>query len=419
MFRKVLYFMVLIATCLSCSGPRDMSTQNLSDLYRGQEQFYHPEFSFFHLNDSVTRFYIHIKPEEFLFVRQDDNSYKAEMKVMLLKTYSYEANFPLDTFYSSFSFDMTEKGKFKTVSFDFIHHTKGSFLMRAFISDVNKNFQEDFFIPMNNEGFQGRQFFLVHDEYENIMFKNFIAEDEPIKISYRDTSVKRIWCRYYHRDFPLASPPFSFDTREGFNYASDSVFEVDLYGEKGIVLPAIGFYHFQLDTNIRDGLTIYRFEGTFPSVTTPAQMLESVRYLTSKREFEEMKSSPQLRNAIDAFWISKGGNPEKSRMLIRKYYTRVQDANAWFTSFIEGWRTDRGMIYVIFGAPNTVYRSSSTETWIYGTPNSTLALNFMFTRVNNPFSDNDLVLSRSPIYESNWYRAVETWRQGRAYNSIY
>jgi len=419
MFRKAVYLIVLIGTCVACTGSRDMSTQNLSALYRGQEQFFHPEFSFFHLNDSITRFYIHVKPEEFLFVRQDDNTYKAEMKVMLLKTYSYEANFPLDTFYSSFVFDMTEKGKFKTVSFDFTHKVKGSFLMRLFISDANKNFQEDFFVPMDNEGFQGRQFFLVHDINKDILYRNFVGEDEAVNISYRDTTIKKVWCRYYHRDFPLAAPPFSFDSRDGFNYASDSIFEVNLSDTNGLTLPAIGFYHFQIDTNIRDGLTIYRFSGTFPSVTTPAQMLEAVRYLTSKREFEEMKSNPQLRNAIDAFWINKGGSPEKSRMLIRKYYTRVQDANSWFSSFVEGWRTDRGMIYVIFGVPNTVYRSSSTETWIYGTPNSTLALNFMFTRVNNPFSDNDLVLSRSPIYESNWYRAVETWRQGRAYNSIY
>jgi GWxTD domain-containing protein len=148
-------------------------------------------------------------------------------------------------------------------------------------------------------------------------------------------------------------------------------------------------------------------------------MLEAVRYITSRREYDEMMENPNLRNAIDGFWISRGGNAEKSRLLIRHYYNRVQEANTLFTSFVEGWRTDRGMIYIVFGIPNTVYRNSSTETWIYGTPNSTLALNFLFTRVNNPFSDNDLVLSRSPIYESNWYRAVETWRQGRAYNSIY
>ena len=76
------------------------------------------------------------------------------------------------------------------------------------------------------------------------------------------------------------------------------------------------------------------------------------------------------------------------------------------------------MIYVIFGSPTTLYLGAESETWIYGTPNSALALNFFFTKVNNPFTPNDMTLSRAPIYESNWYRAVETWRQGRAFNSF-
>lgn len=418
--RKNIYRIFFFSFVLvSCTGSRDISTQNLASLYRSPEVFFHPEFSLFHFNDSLSRLYLKVNPEEFLFVRRDDNHYKANLKVTILKTYSYEANYPLDTFYCSFEFDMAEKGTAKTLSCDFNHQGVGSFLLRIFLNDENKNYSEDFFVPMENEGKQARQFFHLKNLSGDLLFKNYLEENEAVRISYRDSLIKKLWCRYYNREFPLAAPPFGFDSRQGFNYQSDSAFLVDLSDTSGLVFPKEGFYHFQIDTNIREGFTLYRYGSTFPNVTSPIQMLESVRYLTSKREYEEMKANPVTRNAVDAFWISRGGNPEKTRMLIRKYYTRVQEANSLFTSFVEGWRTDRGMIYIIFGPPNTVYRSSATETWIYGTPNSTLALNFMFTRVNNPFSDNDLVLSRSPIYESNWYRAVETWRQGRAYNSIY
>lgn len=418
--KKIFLYLIPISFfVLACTGSRDISTQNLASLYRSPEQFFHPEFSLFHLNDSLTRIYLKINPEEFLFVRQDDNHYKAKMKVAILKTYSYEANFPLDTFYCSFDFDISEKGRTKILPCEFDHKGIGTYLLRVIVSDENKNYAEDFFVPMEIEGTQVRQFFLLTDSLGEPKFNTYLSDKEKVHLSYRDTIVKRLWCRYYNRDFPLAAPPFSFDSRQGFNYHSDSVFEVNLNDTIGLNFPAEGFYHFQIDTNLRDGLTLYRYQSTFPYITTPLQMLESMRYITSKREYEEMKSNPILRNAVDGFWINRGGNSEKSRLLIRKYYNRVQEANSLFTSFVEGWRTDRGMIYIVFGAPNTVYRSSSTETWIYGTPNSTLALNFMFTRVNNPFSDNDLVLSRSPIYESSWYRAVETWRQGRAYNSIY
>jgi GWxTD domain-containing protein len=361
-----------------------------------------------------------IQADELLFVRQADDRYKAGLRVTLLKTYSYEANTPIDTAYCDFTFDMESKEKFSAVSCDFSHKGgPGTFLLRVILTDLNKNFSQEFFVPMETEGIQSRQFFKVTDINDQPVFRNFIRNDEPVRISFRDTLKKKIWCKYYNRDFPLAAPPFSFDNREGFNYKCDSLFEVDLGNNDPLKLQAPGFYHFQIDTGMRQGLTLFRFEHSFPQVTTPEQMLESVRYLTSKREYEEMLSNPSVKNAVDRFWMDRGGNAEKSKSLIRKYYSRVQEANEYFTSFVEGWRTDRGMLYIVLGVPNTVYRSSSTETWIYGTPNSTLALNFMFTRVNNPFSDNDLVLSRSPVYESNWYRAVETWRHGRAYNSLY
>ncbi len=420
MLRKLPTLIVPLFLLHSCYSGRDISTLNLNSLYRSQEQVFHPHFSLFHYSDSMSEFSMRLQPDELLFVRGTDDKYRAGLRVTLLKTYSYEANTPIDTSYCDFEFDMEAKERYRSVSCNFVHKGgPGTFLLRVILTDRNKNFSQEFFVPMETEGSQSRQFFKVTDTNDQQVFRNYIRNDEPIRISFRDTLKRKIWCKYYNREFPLAAPPFSFDNREGFNYRCDSLFEVDLDNNDLLVLPAVGFYHFQVDTAIRQGLTLFRFDNSFPQVTTPAQMLESVRYLTSKREYEEMLAIPSVKQAVDRFWMDRGGNAEKSKSLIRKYYSRVQEANEYFTSFVEGWRTDRGMLYIVLGVPNTVYRSSSTETWIYGTPNSTLALNFMFTRVNNPFSDNDLVLSRSPVYESNWYRAVETWRHGRAYNSLY
>ena len=32
---------------------------------------------------------------------------------------------------------------------------------------------------------------------------------------------------------------------------------------------------------------------------------------------------------------------------------------------VEGWRTDRGLVHIIFGTPNSIYKNDDTETWIY------------------------------------------------------
>jgi hypothetical protein len=73
------------------------------------------------------------------------------------------------------------------------------------------------------------------------------------------------------------------------------------------------------------------------------------------------------------------------------------------------------MIFLIFGLPNIVNRTSSSEVWIYGEENNMMSLNFTFYKVTNPFTANDYILDRSIIYKNNWYRGVESWRQGRIY----
>ncbi|MEO8085789.1 MAG: GWxTD domain-containing protein, partial [Bacteroidota bacterium] len=161
---------------------------------------------------------------------------------------------------------------------------------------------------------------------------------------------------------------------------------------------------------------LFVFPNSFPAVTSPEQMVECVRYLTTKREFEEMKSNPNKKAAMDKFWLDLGGNAERTKLLIKKYYTRIREANQYFSSYTEGWRTDRGMVYTVFGKPNNVYKSSTAESWIYGTPNNALSINFFFTKVINPFTDNDYQLTREPLFEGAWMRAVDVWRQGRVYN---
>ncbi|HRH67516.1 MAG TPA: GWxTD domain-containing protein [Bacteroidia bacterium] len=417
MFRKY-SFLFLGILLVGCFGARDLSNENLSSVYRSSEQVFHPEFNVYQLSDSVARITIRILPSEFLFVRQPDDLFKAFLKLETRLVESYESPAIMDSVTLFESIDMMEKGGTKQITFDFKSKAKGSFLLNFLVTDQNKNYQEDFFVNFDNSDSLNRQCFLVTSGNNETVFRNYITAGDTIHLHYRDSATKYLWCKYYHRDFGLAPPPFSFDVREDFNYHADSSFRVDLTDTSGLTLTAEGFYHFQADSNSKSGLTLFRFNGGFPAITTPQQMFHAMRYLTTKREFEDIQSKPNLKAGMDAFWLDRGGNAERTRLLIRKYYTRVQEANKYFTSFTEGWRTDRGMLYIIFGSPNTIYRSALSESWIYGTPNSNLSLNFFFVKVNNPFSDNDFTLSRSPIYEGSWYRAVEVWRQGRAYNSM-
>ena len=73
------------------------------------------------------------------------------------------------------------------------------------------------------------------------------------------------------------------------------------------------------------------------------------------------------------------------------------------------------MISIVYGPPSIVSKLSDKEIWIYGDENNINSLSFVFIKMNNPFTNNDFKLQRSPMYKSSWYKAVDSWRNGRAY----
>ena len=208
-------------------------------------------------------------------------------------------------------------------------------------------------------------------------------------------------------------PPFSEEPRKPFDYLTDSSFTLSL--ENGhsdfFQLPKQGFYFFQPDTASLNGITLYRNYNGYPRVTSPLRMVESLRYLTSAQEFKQLVNNSSQKIAVDSFWVAMAGGPDRAVELIRTYYHRVEEANRLFFSYCEGWKTDRGMIYIAFGQPNVVFRSDEQELWVYGEASNYRSMRFVFEKVLNPFTANDYILEHQTYYKDYWYNAVQKWRR--------
>jgi GWxTD domain-containing protein len=175
-------------------------------------------------------------------------------------------------------------------------------------------------------------------------------------------------------------------------------------------------YHFSLDSTDYQGYTLVVHSEGYPYVSSARKMAAPVRFLTSNKEFNELTDTNALRKKVESFWLERtNDDKERAKELIGDFYKRVEYANQYFSCHQEGWQTDRGMIYLIFGAPEAIFKSESGETWNYGDGGGQSDLSFTFSKVGNPFSNNDYRLSRSPSYKTYWYSAVEAWRMGRAY----
>ncbi|HOM91208.1 MAG TPA: GWxTD domain-containing protein, partial [Bacteroidia bacterium] len=279
--------------------------------------------------------------------------------------------------------------------------------------DINNLFQESYIEA--DSSLQGNNSFMFYNETTDYpSFSNFISNGSTTKIQNANVQLP-LWVRCFYRNYPIAEPPFSSKPPLVFKYASDSSFQLVSDADKfyNLNINRYGMYQLQYDTLLKSGAALFNFGGEFPAVTTIEPMVSALRYITTLNEFNKIQQEDDKKEAVDQFWIDVSGSKERARFLIKIFYSRMQNANRFFTSYLEGWKTDRGMIYLIFGSPKTVYRTSDTEYWDYGFFKGYGSLNFSFRKMANPFTNNDYVLVRSAAYEPVWYMAVDHWRQGR------
>jgi len=102
--------------------------------------------------------------------------------------------------------------------------------------------------------------------------------------------------------------------------------------------------------------------------------IEQLKYIADGKAMKKMKKSKgdKKTEAFREFWKSKDPTPAtEQNEVMEEYYRRVDYSNATFGTFIEGWRSDRGMVYIILGAPNDIERhpfevdSKPYEIWSY------------------------------------------------------
>ena len=101
------------------------------------------------------------------------------------------------------------------------------------------------------------------------------------------------------------------------------------------------------------------------------------------REAFKQSALSLLRNFDTSTGGFSGRNKlhQRARELIRIYYNRVFFSNYYFTSSKEGWKTDRGMIYVVYGQPHALYKSTNQEKWIYYNKSKSYTITFIFNKI--------------------------------------
>ena len=156
----------------------------------------------------------------------------------------------------------------------------------------------------------------------------------------------------------------------------------------------------------------------FPHIARLGELVDALAYIATQDELDEIRlaaTPEQRRSEFDGFWGGLVKNRQQATNLIKQYYGRVEEANLFFTGHKEGWKTDRGMVYIILGPPMYVEYSFDRQIWHYSYSEQDFANAFSFQRVRPFGAEADFdhyILTRRPFYERMWTRAIERWRQG-------
>lgn len=415
----VCYLLIVLVSCTRKVVQPAPADRNMSFLYNPSSSPLHPEFTVYHEGRDYSRLYLKVYPSELLFNQANkEGTFQSRLQVRfeireIIE--GRESEMITDSSTIIYTLKMDEIKNAFIASIKVKSEMGRKYMLQVFTDDLLRNKGTANYIPLDRSSMSTAQNFKVLSATTGSpVFNKVFHSGDIFRLQYRGAQADKLVVKYFTNRFPLPRPPVTNLQSPRPDFIPDSIFSYPYSDTSFFLLPRQGMYLLQVDPGQPGGLALFNFGEDFPRVSSVEEMVGPLAYLTSAIEFNELASQTNPKLAVDNFWLRSAGNVEKARELIRIYYNRVFFANYYFTSYKEGWKTDRGMMYIIYGPPNTMKKNAQSETWTYYRKRSREPLRFTFTRVESPYTDNDFMLVRNFV-NSMWVQAVQDWRNGKVF----
>lgn len=417
---RLVFFMMTIAFIFtivdSCVSSKKIS-KNVFTGYDSKTPYYLYQASLFYTSDSAIELLVRIPLYEFAISnpaidKQDISRFTV--------TYTFFPNYRKSQILDSASVTFTENIRenqmyWKDITTFIQVGTNHKGFLHVSLRDQNHREKMFFLFQIDSDKLHGNQhYFRLETKQYGPTPQNHLTTSDTFRlmVSPQLQSTHLQVARFRHFNEP-ALPPYGNERQTVYAWNPDTIFNVpvDSLHTPYLNFRQHGIYHFMPFSNNKNGFTVFITREDFPFITTYTAMSEALKYIATSNEYNNIIKSENLQSAIENFWTEISQNENKAKKNIKEFYNRVQLANIYFTSYKEGWMTDRGMVFIVLGKPDIVYKSFFSEQWIYGVEKNINSSTFTFHKVLNPLSDNDFILVRSPSLRDKWLRAIEAWRK--------
>ena len=420
-------FSIILVCCIglflaSCgvSKKNQVAKINKPVLYNPASSTLHPKLGVFHISDTESQVYIMISTNELLVSEANQERIpKSDVRIHyeLFDCTDIENN-KLVNDSATFINSVEIKKQQKIIVFPLIIPTEHgrTYMLLVQTTDLLRRNTIRQFLTINKTGIHSAQNFKVTALNGSPKLEHTVSENEIFRITYQRKPADKLYIKYMSQPQPLATSPLAPVPAQELSFKADSVWVQSYSPNTNFMFGYEGLYLIQTDTTRRDGLLLMNFGASFPGENRAAQLVQPIQYLTSSAEYQKLSQEKTPKKMMDNFWLAATGSTDKARMLIRVFYTRMSYANQFFTDYKEGWKTDRGMIYLVYGLPNNIHKGSDTETWEYTRKQNANPITFVFERKPSPYSEDYYVLRRGDPQSTYWRQAVDSWRKGRVFS---
>src|ERR1035441_2410151 len=228
--RKVLIIVLMVSLFTGCFLSNKISNQNLAYVYRSNLSVMHPEFMVYNFSDDSSRLFFKVNTEELLYTKQDDQRFSSIVRVQYMFFNSIDAQAFTDS--GSVTIKDSRGDSVSNILMGHFDLKTGSIpysILQLKLTDVNRKQYDVFFVKIDKSTKQSRQTFQVYLKgSKQPYFHNYVSSKDSFIIKNRDTSVTKLFVKYYNRSFKIAPPPFAVENPQGFDYHPDSLYMVDI-----------------------------------------------------------------------------------------------------------------------------------------------------------------------------------------------
>jgi len=415
----ICFVMLSLISCASTNKNQGIQA-NKPVLYNPSSSSLHPQLGIFHVSDVESQLNIMINTNELLVSEANQERIpKSDVRIHyeLFDCTDIENN-KLVSDSSTFVNSLEIKQQQKVIVFPIMIPAEQGrrYLLLVQTTDLLRRNTIRQFLSINKTDVYSAQNFKITAMNGSPKLENTVNGNDIFRIAYQRKPIDKLFIKYMDTSQPVATSPLSPLPAKELTFKADTVWEQAYNPNTNFMFGFEGLYLIQTDTIQQGGLLLMNFGASFPGENRTEQLVQPIQYLTNSTEYQRLSAEKVPKKMMDNFWLATTGSTDKARMLIRVFYTRMSYANRYFTDYKEGWKTDRGMIYLIYGLPNNINKGSDSETWEYSRKQQANPLTFVFDKKPSPYSNECFVLRRGDAQPTYWRQATDSWRKGRVFS---